>query len=380
MSLYTPEPEQQYPECSAKHSLKHRGIVVEYSAPPSTDTDVASRVLSCSDQNLVLFSRGNRVHFKNIVSNEEVGQLCKLAERHGDLRSIECGSKDRPELVALGTNKGVIQLWDINTKKTAMTWLSSAGVSAMRWNGSVLTVGSPKGTIRHYDIRVNPVTKMREQSRKLTRHQGQITSLDWNSEGKYLASGDSTGTVYCWMLGEKKPLEVGEFVQRRKKIQHDGPITAINFSPWRADLLATGDSTGVIRLWNVNPNSTLTNATTPGRIETTGAITGLHWSPQCKELLSTHGTLVPTSTDPFIPRKPRVADSIAVHSYPSLRHVTTLSLNNLPDSPIGDSILNANGTKLIFARPSDGKLHMSDIWAKRKEIKRQQSFMQNIIR
>lgn len=157
-------------------------------------------------------------------------------------------------------------------------------------------------------------------------------------------------------------------------------LQAINFSPWRADLLATGDSTGVIRLWNVNPNSTLTNATAPGRIETTGAITGLHWSPQCKELLSTHGALVPTSTDPFIPRKPRVADSIAVYSYPSLRHVTTLSLNNLPDSPIGDSILNANGTKLIFARPSDGKLHMSDIWTKRKEIKRQQSFMQNIIR
>lgn len=94
----------------------------------------------------------------------------------------------------------------------------------MRWNGATLTVGGLKGTIRHYDTRIAPTVKMKEQSRKVTRHQARITSLDWNVEGTLLASGDESGIVYCWDSRQKVPLDVGEFVQRRKKMQHEGCV------------------------------------------------------------------------------------------------------------------------------------------------------------
>ena len=220
---------QVYPENSAKHFLRNTKATIDYSPPPNAILDVSARLLSCSFRNILFFTRGNRVHYKNLTTSEEVGQLCKLQDSGGDLRVIECGGIDQPDTVALGTTKGIVQIWDVQAKKITMNWTTTKEISAMRWNGPVLTIGGLKGTIRHYDTRINPVPKMKEQARKVTRHQAPITSLDWNVDGKYLASGDAAGTVYCWEPGQKVPLDVGEFIQRRKKIQHVGAISVITF-------------------------------------------------------------------------------------------------------------------------------------------------------
>ena len=66
---------------------------------------------------------------------------------------------------------------------------------------------------------------MKEQALKVTRHQAKIMRLQWNVDGNILASGDASGTVYCWDSRQKVPLDIGEFVQRRKKMQHPGAIT-----------------------------------------------------------------------------------------------------------------------------------------------------------
>lgn len=164
------------------------------------------------------------MHYKNLTTNEDVGQLCKLQESHGDLSIIECAGDEAHELVALGTSKGYVHIWDVRSKKMTASW-STKGVSVMRWMGPVLTIGGLKGTIKHYDTRLNPTSKMKEQARKVTRHQTRITSLAWNATGKLLASGDQTGTVYCWEPGQRTPLDVGDFIQRRKKIQHGGAVS-----------------------------------------------------------------------------------------------------------------------------------------------------------
>lgn len=219
-----------YPECSAKYHLRNTKLTIDFSVLPAPDDplpELAAGVplLSCSATNVLFFSRGNRVHYKNLMTTtEDVGQLCKLQDSHGDLRIIECGGTDQPDVVALGTSKGLVQIWDVKAKKTTASW-STKGVSVMRWNGPVLTVGGLKGTIRHYDTRVALTSKMKEQARKVTRHQSRITSLEWNVDGKILASGDQSGTVYCWDLKEKVPLDIGEFIQRRKKMQHGGAIS-----------------------------------------------------------------------------------------------------------------------------------------------------------
>lgn len=238
----TPPAHPTFPDTSAKYHLGNTKITIDYSVPTgatstysnSGDTsNITPHLLSCSSSNVLCFSRGNRVHFKTLGSGsgaEDIGQLCKLQEDRGDLRVIECGGNDMPHIVALATTKGFVQIWDIKAKKMSMSW-STKGVSVMRWNGAVLTVGGLKGTIRHYDTRVEPKSKMKDLAPKLTRHQARITSLAWSINGKVLASGDESGTVYCWEQGKKVPSDVGEFVQRRKKMQHSGAVSVCNV--WR---------------------------------------------------------------------------------------------------------------------------------------------------
>ncbi|KAF8064304.1 WD40 repeat-like protein [Lyophyllum atratum] len=376
-----------YPESSAKHHLRNTKVTFDFSPPPGENLlEVPPPLLSCSRKGVLFFSRGNRIHYKNMTTSEEIGQLCKLQDSHGDLRIIECGGADQPEIVALGTSKGLIQIWDVNAKKKTSSWTTKS-VTAMRWNGPVLTVGGMKGTIRHYDTRIAPTSKMKEQVRKVTRHQSRITSLEWNVDGKILASGDQGGTVYCWDSREKVPLDVGEFIQRRKKMQHASAISALAFCPWQPKLLASGDNQGTIQLWNINALLSHSNAATPGKLELGAPITSLYFSPQCKELLSTHGSkpkpATETATNAHVSAtsqlwpKATMDNSIAVHSYPSLRHVTTFLLNN---KPIGSSVLNAGGTKIVLAVPEDGKINVCDVWAKRKELKKQPSFFNSTIR
>ena len=117
-----------YPECSAKHHLRNAKVTIDYSAPPAAadplpELAVAAPLLSCSAANVLFFSRGNRAHYKNLMTTtEDVGQLCKLQDSHGDLRIIECGGVDQPDVVALGTSKGLIQIWDVKAKKKTASW------------------------------------------------------------------------------------------------------------------------------------------------------------------------------------------------------------------------------------------------------------------
>ena len=72
---------------------------------------------------------------------------------------------------------------------------------------------------------------MKEQTKKVTRHQTRISSLAWHDEGKVFASGDESGTVLVWDTRQKAPLDVGEMIQRRKKMQHEGKVTVWSLSP-----------------------------------------------------------------------------------------------------------------------------------------------------
>jgi len=329
-----------------------------------------------------VFGRGNRVHYKSLTNNEDVAQLCKLRDSSGDLRFLECGDRDQPNTVAAGTSTGYLQLWDISTKKSTGSWQAN-GASAMKWNGPTLTVGLQKGTIKHYDSRT---PKSKESIKRVTRHQAKITALAWNVEGKYYASGDETGMVFCWDIRQPGvPVEeVGDMVQRRRKIQHTGAVTALAWCPWQAKILATGDSTpektGTIRVWTIGGCTSFAyQSTHTDKIELDAPVTSLHFSPHCKEILSTHGPGKTTPTLPTYTENLEVIEndpipspytnSVVVHSYPSLKHVITLPGAT---ANIAGSLLSPNGQKIVLAVPEESKLKIWDVWA-RPTIKRQAS-------
>ena len=117
-------------------------------------------------------------------------------------------------------------------------------------------------------------------------------------------------------------------------------------------------------------------------VDTGATIKGIHFSSQCREILTTHGEAAPTpdvpedphtrlpTTAPLTPPKIPMANSLTVHSC-QLRHVATMKTAS--DKPICDSVLNSTGMKVIFTVPDEGKISVYDVWAKRKEIKRQAS-------
>lgn len=149
--------------------------------------------------------------------------------------------------------------------------------------------------------------------------------------------------------------------------------------PWYPKLLASGDSRGVLRLWNVESTSPCSNGLTPGTLDLGASITSINFSPHIKEFVTTHGG---TTTDPPEldgPSRPKfsMANSVAVHSFPSLRHVNTIPILEKPNR---DCVLNAQGTKIILEIPEENKLGICDVWSKRKELKRQSSFLDSIIR
>ncbi|KAF9805171.1 hypothetical protein IEO21_09170 [Rhodonia placenta] len=353
------------------------------------ETDVHSAPpVSWSMSNILVFGRGNRVHYRNMAATgDDVRQLCKIRDEHGNLRLVQCASGLMENMVAVCTSTGHIQVWDLVSNKMTAHW-STKGVTAMQWNGQSLTVGGIRGTIRHYDTRIKETAKMKEQSRKTTRHQAVINSLSWNSDGKFLASGDESGTVHVWDSRQNAPLDVGDLIQRRRKMQHEGAVHALAWCPWQSGVLASGDSaqdnTGTIRIWNVNssPHPTSTN---PTKLELDAQITSLHFSTHCKELLSTHGLGKSTTSPPpnvhldsmifpfpSQPRPARFSNSVAVHRFPSLNQVC---LVQAAQASVAGSVLSPNGQRIVLAVPGESKLKVWDVWGRKRELRRTSSIL-----
>ncbi|KAI0363239.1 WD40 repeat-like protein [Pilatotrama ljubarskyi] len=388
----TPADPPTYAPHSAYHVLRSVNNI-DYSvasAGEAADSAPASPV-SWSQSNAVVFGRGNRVHYKNMADTEDVAQqLCKLTSSLGNLRLVQCGGKDQPNIVALATSNGWIQLWDLVAKKMVMNWKLKS-VTSMCFGDNMLTVGDEKGTLRHYDPRVNDSTKLKEQLKKVTRHQGRILTGAWKEDGKFLATGDQNGLVLVWDARRPRvPLEVGEMVQRRRKMQHVGAVTALAWCPWQNKYLVTGDSTtegtGTIRVWDVSlvdDNATSTSEW-PTKVELDAQVTSLHFSPHIRELLSTHGPgkTAPPSTTPATPITPiedpftsiplpvhidpfvsKISNSVVVHQFPTMRHVTTVSVAK---KNVAGSVLSPNGHRIVFEVPEESQLKVWEVWGKFK--------------
>ncbi|KAJ8481316.1 hypothetical protein ONZ51_g6092 [Trametes cubensis] len=381
--------EPTYAPHSAYHVLRSVNTI-DYSvasAGDAADSAPASPV-SWSQSNAVVFGRGNRVHYKNMADTEDVAQqLCKITGSLGSLRLVQCGGKDQSNIVALATSGGGVQLWDLVAKKMVCSW-KMKNVTSMCFGENMLTIGDEKGTLRHYDTRVLDPTKMKEQLKKVTRHQGRILKAAWKEDGKHLATGDQNGLVLVWDARRPRvPLEVGEMVQRRRKMQHVGAVTALAWCPWQTKYLVTGDSTtegtGTIRVWDVVDDSPSTEW--PTRIELDAQVTSLHFSPHIRELLSTHGSgktapapVTPTTPstpldDPFAsasivadPFTSRISNSVVVHQFPTMRHVTTVSVAK---SNVAGSVLSPNGHRIVFAVPDESQLKVWEVWGKFKAPK-----------
>ena len=156
--------------------------------------------------------------------------------------------------IAIGKRDGMIQLWDVATRKKLSTlrghvdlppqplgkpvhrlfkknWVLAVAFSP---DGTRLASGSTDTTVRLWD------TTGDRDSMTLQKHTGPTNVLAFSPDGKMLASGSTDKTVQLWDTTTGAPLAT--------LTGHINGITALAFSP-DGRTLVSGSTDGTIRFW-----------------------------------------------------------------------------------------------------------------------------------
>eukprot|EP00978_Attheya_sp_CCMP212_P038328 scaffold188854_cov62-Attheya_sp.AAC.2 len=96
-------------------------------------------------------------------------------------------------IIAVGTKKGSLQLWDAYERKMMHSFEGHhSHVGSLSWNRDFLSAGGGDSTILQHDIRAPTSVAT------YTCHTQGICGLKWNDEGTTLASGGNDNFVCLW--------------------------------------------------------------------------------------------------------------------------------------------------------------------------------------
>ncbi|XP_078583929.1 LOW QUALITY PROTEIN: uncharacterized protein LOC144866438 [Branchiostoma floridae x Branchiostoma japonicum] len=255
------------------------------------------------------------------VGNDTLTRLCDLSSCDGDsVTSVKWN--ERGNLVAVGTNKGYVQVWDAMAgKRISVLEGHSARVGALAWNTDILSSGSKDQVILQRDVRTTGIVP----ERRLAGHNDEVCALTWSPDHQHLASGSNDNKVCVWNLTSVNPVQ--------QYIKHLGAVRAIAWSPHQHGLLASGGGTKdrCIRFWNTLTCQPLQC------VDTGSQVCNLAWSRHANQLVSTHGFC---------------ENQILVWKYPSLVQVAKLTGHSrrvlyLAMSPDGKAIVTGAGDETL---------------------------------
>ncbi|EPS43937.1 hypothetical protein H072_2058 [Dactylellina haptotyla CBS 200.50] len=283
---------------------------------PDLADDFYLNLVDWGSTNILGVGLGSSVYMWNSVSGR-VTKLCDLGE---DLVTsvswIQRGSH-----VAIGTNKGFVQIWDAERCRRLRTMTGhTMRVGALAWNEHILTSGSRDRTIYHRDVRTPD-----QFMAKLVGHKQEVCGLKWNPDDNQLASGGNDNRLYVWDKTNTSPLY--------KFNEHTAAVKAIAWSPHARGTLASGGGTADrrIKFWD-----TLRGVAT-NEIDTGSQVCNLAWSKNSNEIVSTHGYS---------------QNQIVVWKYPSMQQVVSLTGHTyrvlyLAMSPDGQVIVTGAGDETL---------------------------------
>ncbi|KAK6355254.1 substrate-specific activator of APC-dependent proteolysis [Orbilia brochopaga] len=283
---------------------------------PDLADDFYLNLVDWGSTNILGVGLGSSVYMWNSVSGR-VTKLCDLGEDTVTSVSwIQRGSH-----VAIGTNKGFVQIWDAERCRRLRTMTGhTMRVGALAWNEHILTSGSRDRTIYHRDVRTPDQFMAR-----LVGHKQEVCGLKWNPDDNQLASGGNDNRLYVWDKTNTSPLY--------KFNEHTAAVKAIAWSPHARGTLASGGGTADrrIKFWD-----TLRGVAT-NEIDTGSQVCNLAWSKNSNEIVSTHGYS---------------QNQIVVWKYPSMQQVVSLTGHTyrvlyLAMSPDGQVIVTGAGDETL---------------------------------
>uniref|UniRef100_A0A3B3ZT36 Fizzy-related protein homolog n=1 Tax=Periophthalmus magnuspinnatus TaxID=409849 RepID=A0A3B3ZT36_9GOBI len=279
---------------------------------PELQDDFYLNLVDWSSLNVLSVGLGTCVYLWSACTSQTVRSVCG-----GRFCHICWGN-----LVAVGTHKGYVQIWDAGAgKKLFALEGHTARVGALAWNADQLSSGSRDRMILQRDVRTPPL----QSERRLQGHRQEVCGLKWSTDHQLLASGGNDNKLLIWNHSSLSPVQT--------YMDHLAAVKAIAWSPHQHGLLASGGGTAdrCIRFWN-----TLTSQ--PLQCMDTGSqVCNLAWSKHANELVSTHGYS---------------QNQILVWKYPALTQVAKLTGHSyrvlyLAMSPDGEAIVTGAGDETL---------------------------------
>jgi len=134
----------------SKRSRKISKIPYKVLDAPALQDDFYLNLVDWSSQNNLAVGLSNCIYIWS-ASNSKVTKLHDLGQR--DSVTSVSWSK-RGQHLSIGTNSGVVQVWDINKGKMLRVLKGHEGrVGTIAWSNSVLSSGSKDKTILQRDLR-----------------------------------------------------------------------------------------------------------------------------------------------------------------------------------------------------------------------------------
>jgi cell division cycle 20-like protein 1 (cofactor of APC complex) len=257
---------------------------------PELADDFYLNLVDWGSANVLGVGLGSSVYLWN-AQTSRVNKLCTL-DNDDTVTSVAWIQKGTH--LAIGTGKGLVQIWDAERTRRLRTMTGHTGrVGALAWNAHILTSGSRDRLIYHRDVR-----RPDQWVRKLVGHKQEVCGLRWNSDDGQLASGGNDNKLMVWEGLSETPLW--------KFAEHTAAVKAIAWSPHQRGLLASGGGTADRRIiFHDTIKGTMTS-----EVDTGSQVCNLAWSKNSNEIVSTHGYS---------------QNQIVVWKYPSMTQVVSLT-------------------------------------------------------
>lgn len=283
---------------------------------PDLQDDFYLNLVDWGSTNVLGVGLANSVYMWHSQSGR-VTRLCELKD--DTVTSVSW--IQRGTHIAIGTGKGLVQIWDAESCRRLRTMIGHHNrVGALAWNDHILTSGGRDRLIFHRDVR-SPDQFLR----RLSGHKQEVCGLKWNTEDGQLASGGNDNKLIVWDKLNEAPLH--------RFSDHTAAVKAIAWSPHQHNLLASGGGTAdrTIKFWNTSTGQMIRE------LDTGSQVCNLGWSKNSDELISTHGYS---------------QNQIVIWKYPRMEQVISLTGHTfrvlyLAISPDGQTIVTGAGDETL---------------------------------
>ncbi|KAF0696120.1 Aste57867_13096 [Aphanomyces stellatus] len=284
---------------------------------PKLQDDFYLNLVDWSSRNVLAVGLGTAVYLWSACTSN-VTKLCELGPADA-VASVAWTL--RGDELAVGTNSGMVQIWDTQHGKCIRTMQGhTERVGTLAWNSQLLATGG-----RDKSIYVRDVRSPTHFTAHLQGHRQEVCGLRWSFDDQQLASGGNDNKLLIWNCHTPHPIT--------RFHNHTAAVKAIAWSPHQAGLLASGGGTAdrCIRFWNTLHGTPLQ------AIDTGSQVCNLLWSKNSNEVVSTHGYSL---------------NQIIVWKYPTMTKVATLTGHTyrvlyLAMSPDGQTIVTGAGDETL---------------------------------